>query len=744
MLGWNFNQDYKFLDNSGNYNFSTEADTTQPAGIMPGTMNVYGMIYDGVGETRTAFVNGAVLSTQASSVPSLRFDYRSNVNLGYFRYANLPVNFDMAGYIIIPKALTVTQAIQVMQMMMGDLGIRSPLAVIGLTVGAATTSSQALSWTIPSGQLAGTTYSISYRVDGTSAWNSGVSGLKGTSGTLQTLNSNTNYDYQIVSNYNGYTTASAIVMGKTPAAAAGNGRTIPHLGVDISGLENSSPTVTNDSSIKYFGQGVGIKTYRVAYAWYHLQPTLGQTTLDPTALAQMKQVVQSCLNYGATRIFLDNHDYCTYNGVAYGTGASGSPTIAQFAAFKVLLFSDPMFKNNPIFVDGAANEPHINAAAWYPFVQASTNAFRSAGITNLIAVAPASGGGLGSIGEQLGNPPQYTDTLQTIEECHQYWDSTNAGLTAVVNAYDFPISMAGAFSQMRSSGSNTKLFLGEVGFDNGSAAQAALAACLSIWQRNGDILDSVGLWGGGAFSNNYIYGINNGNAPGTMAQLASYLPGGSNYGTATLAATAGLFVASGNAPVFGGTNKFGNQTLQSGFLCNGGKYSSNRNLIAATMECRFSYKATSASSYITGDLAWMSIQTTATGAIQFTYGNGSRVTFTTPLTYNDGVERHFQVCAGPNGGTFYVDGKLVGSSTTSYSASGPSSNVATGIGCWYKKTYTPVPGQTSEVIWWGIAKNTAAFTPRTQSLSALVAGTVGITDGLLMFADLNGNTNTYC
>jgi hypothetical protein len=344
----------------------------------------------------------------------------------------------------------------------------------------------------------------------------------------------------------------------------------------------------------------------------------------------------------------------------------------------------------------------------------------------------------------LGTTPAYTDTVQSIVEGHQYWDGNNSGITAVVNAYDYPISMALAIGQMRASGSSLKLFLGEVGFDNGSAAQAALGACLSVWQRNADIVQYVGLWGGGAFSNNYIYGNNNGNAPGTMAQVQSYLPGGSNYGYPSLAAAAGLYTAIGNAATFGGAGVFGGTALASGFLDIGGKYSVNRGALYPTVEVCFKYTTTPVSAYIIGDPTWMGIQTASTGAFVFTFGNGSnRVTMTSASTYNDGKYHHVAISAGPNGVKCFVDGVVVGSSATTYALGYGSSNTVTSIGGWSNRSVSPVPGLISEAITWATNKYPAAFTPRTQPVSALVSTAVGVTDGLTCYAPLNGTLNTY-
>jgi hypothetical protein len=96
----------------------------------------------------------------------------------------------------------------------------APDQVTGLAVAAVSNSSLGLSWSGQTGINSPTTYTMQYRISGTSGWSSSEPGISGTSTTVAGLQSATSYDFSVYgNNAAGAGAASLVVSASTTAAA---------------------------------------------------------------------------------------------------------------------------------------------------------------------------------------------------------------------------------------------------------------------------------------------------------------------------------------------------------------------------------------------------------------------------------------------------------------------------------------------------------------------------------------------
>ncbi|WP_428486738.1 fibronectin type III domain-containing protein [Rhodopila sp.] len=99
------------------------------------------------------------------------------------------------------------------------LPLQVPAQVTGLAALTASSTSVQLSWSGQTGSNAAATYSIQYRITGSTSWTSSVSGIAGSSYGVTGLQASTGYDFSIFGvNTGGAGLASVVVSVTTPAA----------------------------------------------------------------------------------------------------------------------------------------------------------------------------------------------------------------------------------------------------------------------------------------------------------------------------------------------------------------------------------------------------------------------------------------------------------------------------------------------------------------------------------------------
>ena len=95
-----------------------------------------------------------------------------------------------------------------------------PAQVTGLAATPASSSSMQLTWSAQTGTGAATSFTVQYRVTGSSTWTSSVAGISGTATTISGLMAATSYDFSVVGvNASGSGPVSSSVTAATEAAS---------------------------------------------------------------------------------------------------------------------------------------------------------------------------------------------------------------------------------------------------------------------------------------------------------------------------------------------------------------------------------------------------------------------------------------------------------------------------------------------------------------------------------------------
>ncbi len=134
-----------------------------------------------------------------------------------------------------------------------------PGQVTGLTTSNTTASGMSLAWSPPGSGGTVSSYTVQYRVSGTTSWSTGTSGLTSTSFAVTGLSSATSYDFIVsAANSAGVGTASAIVTATTSAALGPPGQ--------VTGLTTSNATTSGMSLVwSPPGSGGAVSSYTVQY-----------------------------------------------------------------------------------------------------------------------------------------------------------------------------------------------------------------------------------------------------------------------------------------------------------------------------------------------------------------------------------------------------------------------------------------------------------------------------------------------
>lgn len=104
--------------------------------------------------------------------------------------------------------------------------------------------------------------------------------------------------------------------------------------------------------MSHFVNDDNLNIFRLPVAWQYLVNDVLGGTLDAANFAKYDQLVQVCLQTGASCI-IDVHNYARWNGEIIG---QGGPTNAQFANLWQQIATK--YKNETSVIFGLMNEPH--------------------------------------------------------------------------------------------------------------------------------------------------------------------------------------------------------------------------------------------------------------------------------------------------------------------------------------------------------------------------------------------------
>ncbi|KAI0539024.1 endoglucanase 2 [Xylaria digitata] len=295
------------------------------------------------------------------------------------------------------------------------------------------------------------------------------------------------------------------------------------------------------SQMSHFVKDDGINLLRIPTSWQFLVNNQLGSDLDPSNLLKYDQLVQSCLDTGAS-CMIDVHNFARWDGQIIG---QGGPTDEQFASFWGQLAGKYAANDKIIFE--LMNEPHdLDVGIWAQTCQKAVTAIREAGATSQMILLPGtnfdSAATLVSSGSAdallaITNPDGSTDNL--VLDIHKYLDEDNSGTHAACTTDN-----VGAFTTvaryLRSNG--RKGFISETGASSDASCITAFCAQNSFINTNADVFTGLVAWGAGSFSTSYVLSLTPSNQNGRLVDntlmkqcvLATWNNAHSNNGTLPL------------------------------------------------------------------------------------------------------------------------------------------------------------------------------------------------------------------
>jgi endoglucanase len=248
----------------------------------------------------------------------------------------------------------------------------------------------------------------------------------------------------------------------------------------------------------YFA-GQGMNTIRLPFLWERLQPQ-AMGVLDTTQLGLIKKAVSQA-KANSQYIILDVHNYAKYNGTRIGSDEVTAATLADLWQRLAIEFG-----NDEAVIFGLMNEPNaIPAADWAVAAQASIDAIRAAGASNLILVPGTAWTGAHSWASSYygGSNAQALAAIRDPAnrfafEVHQYLDSDYSGTSGECVGPTIGVDKLRGFTAwLREQGKTG--FLAEFGGGANETCNQAVENMLAHIEQNGDVWLGWTWWAAGAW-----------------------------------------------------------------------------------------------------------------------------------------------------------------------------------------------------------------------------------------------------
>ncbi|KAK5195584.1 hypothetical protein LTR99_002110 [Exophiala xenobiotica] len=337
------------------------------------------------------------------------------------------------------------------------------------------------------------------------------------------------------------TSKSTATTTTTASDASSTGTRVRYAGVNIAGFEfgtydtcgiNRGPAYADSSyfvsQINHFVQDDGLNAFRLPVSWQYLVNqfdggSLGANKLDSSNFATYDQLVQGCLNSGASLCIIDLHNYARFNG--YIIGQDG-PSAAEFASLWSQIATKYASESRVAF--GLMNEPHdetcnsvqsggvMDITTWASTLQSAVNAIRAAGATSQMIILPGKGwthsitylpsNSDGSGPALMGVTDSAGGTSLLIFEVHEYLDANNAGgnsdcITNNIDSSYYRGGLQNLAAYLRSNGRYA--LLTESGGLNNANCATYLCQELSFLADNTDVFLGYTTWAAGGFDASY-------------------------------------------------------------------------------------------------------------------------------------------------------------------------------------------------------------------------------------------------
>ncbi|TVY82694.1 Endoglucanase EG-II [Lachnellula suecica] len=255
--------------------------------------------------------------------------------------------------------------------------------------------------------------------------------------------------------------------------------------------------------MSHFVKDDKLNIFRLPVGWQYLTASNLGGTLNSANLQKYDQLVQACLNTGASCI-IDVHNYARWNGQIVG---QGGPTNAQFVNLWTQLATK--YKSQSKILFGVMNEPHdLNVPEWAATVQLVVTAIRNAGATSQMILLPGSdytsaekfiSNGSGPALLNVTNPDSSTTNL--IFDVHKYLDSDNSGTHTECVTDNISNAFQPLATWLRTN--NRQAINTETGGGNTASCAQYLCSQIAFVNANSDVyLGYVG-WAAGSFSATY-------------------------------------------------------------------------------------------------------------------------------------------------------------------------------------------------------------------------------------------------
>jgi endoglucanase len=314
-----------------------------------------------------------------------------------------------------------------------------------------------------------------------------------------------------------------------PPTAAGLWAGVNLAGADFTpvdklpGVFGQSYTYPTHAEVDYFIEQ-GMNTFRVPFAWEHLQPAL-MGELEPAELARLDDIVNYATGLGA-QVILDPHNYARYFGKVVGSEVPHD----RFSDFWRRLAAH--YASNPRVSFGLVNEPNtMPTEQWLAAANTAIAAIRAAGAENLILVPGNAWTGAHSWEQNWYGTPNATVMLGVVDpldnfaiEVHQYLDSDSSGQSETCVSRTIGSERLRAFTEwLREYGYVG--FLGEFGVARNDDCYAALDDMLTYLDDNSDVWMGWTYWAAGPWWGEYIFTVEplNGADRPQMAVLRRHL-----------------------------------------------------------------------------------------------------------------------------------------------------------------------------------------------------------------------------